>query len=96
MYACRQVGLKWLSYVSQSYGRVLVGTIPAAIVAVLLVRYAFPSSFIMIILESLICLAIFGIVAWRFVLMAEDRLVFIDLLRRKRTLASSNSKASGV
>ncbi len=72
-YACRQLGLKWPSYMRQSYSRAAVGTIPAAVAAVVLVRYIYPKSLIMIIAEGLICMLIFAVTAWRFVLKEEDR-----------------------
>lgn len=73
IHACRQMGLNWLSYLSRSYAKVFLWAIPAAVVGVLLIRYAYPSGLIMIILEGLICLLIFAVCAWRYVLADSER-----------------------
>jgi O-antigen/teichoic acid export membrane protein len=92
MYACYQVRLKWLSYMVEAYGRVVLGTVPAAVIGVALVWYAYPNSLIMIIFEWLMCMLIFAACAWWFVLSPEERLQIRGLL--KRTPSQPNAQAS--
>ncbi len=83
-YACRQLGLKWLSYMGYSYGRAAVGTIPAVVVAVILVRYVYPKSLIMIIAEGVVCMLVFAVCAWWFVLNKEEREQILGVLKYGR------------
>jgi len=72
-YACDQIGIKWLSYMRQSYGKVTLGTIPAAVAAVVLVRYFYPKTLAMIAAECLVCLLVFAVFAWWLVMDIEER-----------------------
>jgi len=83
IYACRQVGLKWLDYMRDSYTRVLLCTIPPAAVALILLKFAYPRGFVMICLETLACLTVFAALAWQFGLTAADRHQILRLFQRE-------------
>ena len=81
-YVCRQLEIKWRNYMWQSYGRIILGSIPTAVVAVVLVRYAYPHSLAAIILEGLICMLVFAVIAWLFVFLPNERSQILVLLKR--------------
>jgi len=90
-YACRQTGLKWLSYMSQSYSRVVLGLLPAAVAAVVLARYFYPNSLFAIITEALICILVFAGPAWCFVLTANEREQILATFRRNGDIQAKNT-----
>jgi O-antigen/teichoic acid export membrane protein len=84
IYACRRTGFKWLTYMVQSYGGVILGLIPASVVAVGLVQFSCPSNLIMIVVEGMICLLISILTAWWFVLTTDERESILNLFKNKR------------
>lgn len=90
MYTCYQVGLKWLSYMVKAYGRVVLGTVPAAVIAIALVRCLYSNSLIVIIIEGLVCMLIFAACAWWFVLSQDERLQIRSLLLKRAPEQASN------
>ncbi|MHC5060997.1 MAG: lipopolysaccharide biosynthesis protein [Planctomycetota bacterium] len=72
-YACRQIGMNWLSYLARAYGRVLLCTLPSAVAGLVLVRVIYPEGLFMICIEGLLCLGLFAVCAWRFALTVTER-----------------------
>lgn len=93
-YACRQIGLKWSNYMIQSYGRVSIGTIPAAGVGIILLRYFYPNSLLMIAAEGLVCILIFAVSAWYFELAADDREQIYAVFGRKGNIVIKDGQKS--
>jgi len=73
VYTCRQFGLGTLGYLWRSYARVVLLTIPVAGLGGALVWLAYPESLVMILLEGGVCMAVFGAVAWVWVLGPDER-----------------------
>jgi O-antigen/teichoic acid export membrane protein len=85
MYACRQIGLKWLSYMGKSYGRVILGTVPTAAAAFVLVRYLYPGNLLMIISDGLVCMVIFAVTVLLYILTRDERNIVFGLFKLKKS-----------
>jgi O-antigen/teichoic acid export membrane protein len=83
-HACYQVGLHWLDYLNRSYTKVLLWSAPAALAGILLVRFIYPSGLIMIVSEGLVCLLIFAVCAWKYVLTDSERAQIIELTKWRK------------
>jgi len=88
-YVCRQVGLKWLSHMGQSYVRVALGTIPLVLLGLILLRFAYPTTLLAIVFEGLLCMCIFVPFAWWFILLPHDRKPVLALFRRRIVFGKS-------
>jgi len=93
-YACRQLGMKWASYLARAYGRVLLCTIPSAAAGLVLIRVAYPKGLPLICIEALVCLLVFYVCAWRFVLSVPEREQIMGLLQREPALEEGINDAS--
>lgn len=87
LYACHQVGTGYLSYLKQSYGRVFIGTVPTAALGIIFIRYVYPNELIMIVSEGLICMSVFAVTAWFFILEKSEKQSIICLFRRSALAA---------
>jgi O-antigen/teichoic acid export membrane protein len=90
MYMCHQIGLGWLSYMRRSYIDVFWGIIPSAVIAIILVKYAYPKSLIMILVEGLLCMFVFVMFAWLFILNGEERKQFLSIFRHSLSAEVAN------
>jgi O-antigen/teichoic acid export membrane protein len=89
-YVCKQIGLKWLSYMHESYTYVLLCLIPSIAVALLLIRFAYPNGLVMISIQALACLMIFAVCAWPIALTSGERKQILAVFRRKGSMQVGN------
>lgn len=81
----------------QSYGRVVLSAIPTAILATILVKYAYPHNVIIIIAEGLTCMLVFAVLAWWFILNSEERKQILVICKYKsypaKTITGNSKEA---
>jgi hypothetical protein len=93
IYACRQVRLKWTTFLTRTYGRVLLCTVPSAVVGVILLASIYPKGLLMICIEGLVCVMVFAVCAWWFALSRQERQDIRSILSRDRSQARTRNDA---
>ncbi len=73
IYACHQLNLKWFHYMVVSYGKALLCTLVSTVTGIGLIRWFYPRTLTMIGIEFIVCMVLFGLVAWRYALGDSER-----------------------
>ncbi len=95
IYACHQLGLKWKSYLIQSYGAVVLCLIPTLVAAIFLVYRMYPTNLVTIALQFLICIGVFFLMAWWFVLAVDERRQVLNVLGIGKGSWATSQRRSG-
>lgn len=81
-YACQQIKSKWRVYMLKSYGLVTLCLIPCGLTAFFLLKVYFPKNLIMLVIEGAVCMSVFAISSWIFVLDKSEHQSILGLFKK--------------